>query len=77
MAAVLPNPIRLQGRTRRRRTSQQRRDQILGQMRGLGGPDYLNELENPTAPPKAAAKRRQVLSASIAKVVPVIKLLAS
>ena len=35
-----------------------RRDWILGQMRGLGGPAYLDELENPTEPPKAGARAR-------------------
>jgi monofunctional glycosyltransferase len=50
LAAVLPNPITFKvqapsGYVHRRR------DWILGQMRGLGGPAYLKELENPTAPP--------------------------
>ena len=36
-----------------------RRDFILDQMRRLGGPDYLHELGNPTAPPKARPSREQ------------------
>jgi hypothetical protein len=35
-----------------------RRDQILAQMRGLGGASYLNELENPTAPRRAAGAHK-------------------
>jgi len=34
-----------------------RRDRILAQMRGLGGAAYLDELDNPTAPPKAKTAR--------------------
>jgi hypothetical protein len=33
-----------------------RRDFILDQMRRLGGPHYLDELDNPTAPPVAGKK---------------------
>jgi hypothetical protein len=32
---------------------QLRRDQILAQMRGLGGASYLDMLDDPTAPPRA------------------------
>ena len=41
---------------RRLTTCVKRRDWILAQMRGLGGARYLDELENPTAPPKAPAR---------------------
>jgi len=55
LAAVLPNPIRFRANAPSPYI-QLRRDQILGQMRGLGGASYLNELENPTAPPKAGPR---------------------
>jgi monofunctional biosynthetic peptidoglycan transglycosylase len=55
MAAVLPNPITLKVNAPSPYVTQ-RRNFILEQMRRLGGPRYLNELENPTAPPKAKAK---------------------
>jgi monofunctional biosynthetic peptidoglycan transglycosylase len=49
LAAVLPNPIRLRA-DRPSRYVQSRRDWILGQMRGLGGREYLREVS-----PRAAA----------------------
>ena len=51
LAAVLPNPIRFRANAPSPYI-QLRRDQILAQMRGLGGASYLNELEHPTDPPK-------------------------
>ena len=51
MAAVLPNPITLKVNAPSEYVTR-RRDYILDQMRRLGGPNYLEELENPTAPPK-------------------------
>ncbi len=57
LAAVLPSPLRLRANAPTPYV-QLRRDQILAQMRGLGGPNYLHELENPTAPPKAPALKR-------------------
>ena len=57
LAAVLPNPIRLKANAPSPYV-QLRRDQILAQMRGLGGASYLDQLDNPTAPPKAAPPRR-------------------
>jgi monofunctional glycosyltransferase len=55
LAAVLPNPIRFRANAPSPYI-QLRRDQILAQMRGLGGASYLNELENPSAPPKAGSR---------------------
>jgi monofunctional glycosyltransferase len=55
MAAVLPNPITFKVNAPSPYVTK-RRDFILEQMRRLGGPRYLNELENPTAPPKAKPK---------------------
>jgi monofunctional glycosyltransferase len=57
LAAVLPSPKRLRANAPSPYV-QLRRDQILEQMRGLGGPSYLNELENPTEPPKAGQRPR-------------------
>jgi len=48
---VLPNPLRLRANAPSPYV-QLRRDQILAQMRGLGGASYLDELDNPTSPPK-------------------------
>jgi monofunctional biosynthetic peptidoglycan transglycosylase len=48
LAAVLPNPIRFRV-DRPSRYVQSRRDWILGQMRGLGGRQYLQELSTPRA----------------------------
>jgi len=45
LAAVLPNPLRLHA-DRPSRYVEQRRDWILGQMRGLGGDAYLRALES-------------------------------
>ena len=52
LAAVLPSPLRLRANAPSPYVVL-RRDQILAQMRGLGGPSYLDELENPTGPPQA------------------------
>jgi monofunctional biosynthetic peptidoglycan transglycosylase len=49
LAAVLPNPIRLRA-DRPSAYVISRRDWIVGQMRGLGGREYLEELT-----PRAAA----------------------
>jgi len=57
MAAVLPNPITFKVNAPSAYVTK-RRDWILAQMRGLGGPSYLQELENPTEPPKAGARAR-------------------
>jgi monofunctional biosynthetic peptidoglycan transglycosylase len=57
MAAVLPNPITFKVNAPSPYVTK-RRDFILEQMRRLGGPRYLNELENPTAPPAAGARAR-------------------
>jgi monofunctional biosynthetic peptidoglycan transglycosylase len=46
LAAVLPNPIRLRA-ARPSRYVMSRRDWIIGQMRGLGGREYLDEVVNP------------------------------
>jgi monofunctional biosynthetic peptidoglycan transglycosylase len=58
MAAVLPNPITFKVQAPSGYVYK-RRDWILSQMRGLGGPNYLRELENPTEPPKARAPGRK------------------
>jgi len=47
LAAVLPNPIRFRV-DRPSRYVLQRRDWVLGQMRALGGAEYLNQLDAPT-----------------------------
>jgi monofunctional biosynthetic peptidoglycan transglycosylase len=57
LAAVLPNPITFKVQAPSAYVTA-RRDFILDQMRRLGGPNYLDELENPTAPPKAASRRK-------------------
>jgi monofunctional biosynthetic peptidoglycan transglycosylase len=56
LAAVLPNPITFKANAPSGYVTR-RRDWILAQMRGLGGPRYLQELENPTTPPKASARK--------------------
>jgi len=56
IAAVLPNPITFKVNAPSHYVIK-RRDWILVQMRGLGGPGYLKELENPTAPPKATRRK--------------------
>ena len=58
LAAVLPNPVRLRANAPSPYV-QLRRDQILAQMRGLGGASYLGELEAPTAPPKTGGGKRK------------------
>jgi len=57
MAAVLPNPITFKVNAPSAYVTK-RRDWILAQMRGLGGPGYLRELENPSEPPRAGARSR-------------------
>jgi monofunctional biosynthetic peptidoglycan transglycosylase len=57
LAAVLPNPITFKVNAPSSYVIR-RRDWILAQMRGLGGPAYLRELENPTGPPKAKPLRK-------------------
>ncbi|HEU4780337.1 MAG TPA: monofunctional biosynthetic peptidoglycan transglycosylase [Steroidobacteraceae bacterium] len=57
LAAVLPNPLTFKVQAPSNYVTK-RRDWILAQMRGLGGPRYLNELENPTAPPRAPGSRK-------------------
>jgi monofunctional glycosyltransferase len=49
LAAVLPNPIRMHA-DRPSAYVQERRDQILGQMRALGGASYLQALEKEGRP---------------------------
>ena len=56
LAAVLPSPVRLRANAPSPYV-QLRRDQILGQMRGLGGAAYLDELDDPTSPPQAKGNR--------------------
>ena len=57
LAAVLPNPVRMRANDPSPYVEMQR-DRILGQMRGLGGASYLDELENPTEPPHAGPRRK-------------------
>ena len=57
LAAVLPNPIRMKAQAPSFYVSR-RRDWILGQMRGLGGAAYLDELDHPTEPPRAGSRAR-------------------
>jgi monofunctional glycosyltransferase len=57
LAAVLPNPITFRANAPSAYVTR-RRDFILDQMRRLGGPNYLEELENPTAPPGTPAVRK-------------------
>jgi monofunctional glycosyltransferase len=51
LAAVLPNPLRMHA-DRPSRYVLQRRDWILGQMRGLGGAAYLHALERERRSPR-------------------------
>jgi monofunctional glycosyltransferase len=51
LAAVLPNPLRMHA-DRPSRYVLQRRDWILGQMRGLGGSAYLHALERERRAPR-------------------------
>jgi monofunctional biosynthetic peptidoglycan transglycosylase len=55
LAAVLPNPITFKVNAPSSSVTK-RRDFILDQMRRLGGANYLDELANPTGPPKAAKR---------------------
>jgi monofunctional glycosyltransferase len=55
LAAVLPNPITFKVQAPSTYVAR-RRDWILSQMSGLGGPAYLRELEEPTAPPARKAR---------------------
>lgn len=55
LAAVLPNPITFKVHAPSGYVFE-RRDWILSQMRGLGGPAYLRELAEPTAPPGSGRK---------------------
>jgi len=57
LAAVLPNPITFRANAPSAYVTK-RRDFILDQMRRLGGPNYLDELENPTAPPRASSAHK-------------------
>jgi monofunctional glycosyltransferase len=57
MAAVLPNPITFRAQAPSPYVIK-RRDFILDQMRRLGGPNYLDELVNPTAPPRTSPGRK-------------------
>ena len=56
LAAVLPNPRRFSVAAPSRYV-RRRADWIQTQMRALGGPKYLEQLENPTAPPRRSARR--------------------
>ncbi len=56
LAAVLPNPITFKVQAPSNYVMS-RRDWILAQMHGLGGPRYLQELEHPTQPPRATGTR--------------------
>jgi len=58
LAAVLPNPITLRANAPSAYVTT-RRDFILDQMRRLGGPNYLQELANPTGPPTSASGARK------------------
>jgi monofunctional biosynthetic peptidoglycan transglycosylase len=59
LAAVLPNPIRMHA-DRPSAYVVSRRDWILGQMRGLGGREYLEELDPQSASTAAPARGRAV-----------------
>ena len=54
LAAVLPNPVRMHAE-RPSRYVAERRDWIMGQMRGLGGREYLEEI---APPPEASPPRK-------------------
>jgi monofunctional biosynthetic peptidoglycan transglycosylase len=56
LAAVLPNPIKMHA-DRPSTYVTERRDQILGQMRALGGASYLQALERESRPPAKASVR--------------------
>ena len=57
LAAVLPNPKAMRA-DRPSAYVQRRRDRILGQMRALGGPAYLRQLDDEEPPPRRSAARR-------------------
>ncbi len=57
LAAVLPNPIKMHA-DRPSAYVTERRDQILGQMRALGGASYLQALEKEARPTAKAGSRR-------------------
>jgi monofunctional glycosyltransferase len=57
LAAVLPNPIRMHADKPSAYVSE-RREQILGQMRALGGASYLEALEKESKPAGKAIGRR-------------------
>ena len=57
LAAVLPNPIKMHAERPSVYVSE-RRDQILGQMRALGGASYLQALEKESHPPAKVSGRR-------------------
>jgi monofunctional biosynthetic peptidoglycan transglycosylase len=57
LAAVLPNPIKMHADKPSAYVSE-RREQILGQMRALGGASYLQALEKEAKPPGRAIGRR-------------------
>jgi monofunctional glycosyltransferase len=57
LAAVLPNPIKMHAE-RPSAYVAERRDQILGQMRALGGASYLQALEKESHPPDKASGHR-------------------
>jgi monofunctional biosynthetic peptidoglycan transglycosylase len=57
LAAVLPNPIRMRV-DRPSAYVQSRREQILGQMRDLGGASYLKSIENENSQPLPASRKR-------------------
>ena len=57
LAAVLPNPIKMHADKPSAYVAE-RREQILGQMRALGGASYLQALERESRPPGKATGRR-------------------
>jgi monofunctional biosynthetic peptidoglycan transglycosylase len=57
LAAVLPNPIKMHA-DRPSAYVSERREQILGQMRALGGASYLQALEKESRPTAKAGSRR-------------------
>jgi monofunctional biosynthetic peptidoglycan transglycosylase len=57
LAAVLPNPIKMHA-DRPSAYVTERREQILGQMRALGGASYLQALEKESHPTAKAGSRR-------------------
>ena len=57
LAAVLPNPIKMHAE-RPSAYVLERREQILGQMRALGGASYLQALEKESRPAQRSSPRR-------------------